>query len=76
MKFLSIETHLKITVQMIKYMELSLSMLKHKVGFHPRTGKLKQNTYLLEKSTELHFTTVKPQLVIHMGMFRALQIRT
>lgn len=51
MTFLPIETHLKITAQMIKYTELSTSILKCKVGFFPQNReKVKQNVYLLEKA--------------------------
>lgn len=53
-------------------MELSLSMLKHKVGSPPQNRKTEVKYVFIRKSTELHFTTAKPQLVIRMGMFRAL----
>lgn len=53
-------------------MELSLSMLKHKVGSPLQNRKIEIKYVFIRKSTELHFTTVKPQLVIHVGMFRAL----
>lgn len=78
MTFLPIETHLKITAQMIKYTELSTSILKCKVGFFsPKQRESEIKCVFIRKSTELHFTTtVKPHLVIHMGMFKALQIKT
>lgn len=74
MKFLAIETHLKITVQRTEYMELSISKLKNKVGFFPpsKEEKYKVKYIFVRKSTGLNFTIVKAQLVIHMGMFKAL----